>query len=253
MFTREIAEFKSQKNINLNYGYQHNVMKNIYRFIRAVDMQLEKELYHNGFKLEGYTYKFFNFAVLFDKASYNSSHIFLPTEGKLDLIISGKKEIVDTIVSGIKESMELILDNKKLICVNIRHGDLNARFNKTMLYRTVSPVIASQLTESGRGYINPFDMDNFFNQVGNNALKKYKAFYGRDYDGDLFFDFFDDQVKSRTIEVHGAKIPGSMFKMFIEADIDMQKTLYYLGLGQNSSTGAGLLQIINGSQKEVLI
>ena len=41
-------------------------------------------------------------------------------------------------------------------------------------------------------------------------------------------------------------VKGHTYNIWIQADKDMQKIIYYLGLGQNSSIGCGCLSIITG-------
>ena len=80
-------------------------------------------------------------------------------------------------------------------------------------------------------------------------MRKYKAIYNKDYSGELFFDIEDVlKVKKKYITdiKDGFLIGYTDFEIFIEADIDMQKVAYYLGLGQNNSIGMGSLSYITG-------
>ena len=96
-------------------------------------------------------------------------------------------------------------------------------------------------------YLSPFHGNIYFKNLDGNAKKKYKAIYGKEFDGNVYFDIDNvDAIKYKSIHFKNGNIPAYKYDIWVEATPEMQKIIYYLGLGQNTSIGAGCLSYITG-------
>ena len=84
--------------------------------------------------------------------------------------------------------------------------------------------------------------------LAHNLMRKYKLVYGKEYEGEIFFDIENTlKVKKKLISKIKSEfiiIGYSGFELFIEADKDMQKIAYYCGLGGYNSLGMGSVNYI---------
>ena len=236
--------FKTQDNVNLGYSYQYDVMKNIYYYLSVADSVLEKMLHNKGFKAEsGHVFKLFNYSLLFDNVEFSSA-IKINNKSTVKLILSGKKDIVQKILKGLLHVKKMKIGDNELKLVNIE-DDKKFRFNEVMLYKAISPIVETTLDDD-KNVINlaPYD-SSYFKNLAFNAMRKYELCFNRKFNNKIFFDIDDAlKIKQKSFKIKDGYIHGHLYDVWIEATPEMQKVIYYLGLGQNSSTGAGMLTYI---------
>ncbi|VHR22069.1 CRISPR-associated protein cas6 [Clostridioides difficile] len=127
--------------------------------------------------------------------------------------------------------------------------DSKIGFNSITLYKVRSPIVASlyDLKSKKQVYLNPMQ-EEFYKALHDNLMKKYKLIYNKEYTGEVYFDIEDVlSVKKKyvtNIKGKGFVIGYTDFEIFVEADKDMQKVIYYCGLGEKNSIGMGLLTYI---------
>ena len=118
-------------------------------------------------------------------------------------------------------------------------------FRNIMLFKTLSPVVTT--TKADNGYIlslRPF-VDKYYINLAENLMKKYRLIYEEVFDGPLYFDISDVlNMKEKSHRIKGIYKIGYLYDMWIETTPKMQRIIYYLGLGENNSTGAGCMDIL---------
>ncbi len=238
--------FKPDKKISLSYNYQLEVLRNIYGYMSCVNQIKAKKIHNEGYRIKsGHKFKLFNFTMLFKNAEFNET-IHCNPNSTIKLILSGKKDILNLIIKGLLNIRKLEIDNNVLRLVNIE-DDKKVNFANIMLYNTLSPIVTSTKEDDGKiKYLTIYD-EGYFKNLANNAKRKYKLMYGKEYEDEIYFeidDIFD--VKDKFIQIKSGGLRGSEYNVWIEANKDIQKIIYYLGLGQNTSIGCGCLNLIKG-------
>ena len=222
-----------KKGFVLNYNYNYKVLKSLYDVMDKIDVDFSKRIHDD----KGIT--LFNFNLYIDNAKYKDK-IYVK-EGFINLTLSGKKEIINTMVKGImKHGFDLENENLKAKDVQVVK---EKRIKKVCLYNVRTPIVTTKNSK----FINIYDTEEFFTNLGMNLLKKYRLVYKKDYEGELYFDIEDVfDIKKKIINnVKGGKLVGySNFNIYIEADEDMQRVAYNCGLGERNTMGCGNLKFI---------
>jgi len=242
MLIRKEYLFKPLVNCSIDYNYQHKVMQNIYYYLSTVNKDTEKSLYKEGYRhVSGHNFKLFGHTLRFKNVVFNKD-IVLNEDSIISLIITGKTDIVKNIANGLLNIKKLKLNNVELKLFSA-NDDKNFRFKKVMLYKTLSPVVES--TRKNK-YYSPYESEYYINLV-NNLKRKYQLIYGKEYIDEIYFDVENAlNIKKKCFKMKEGHITGYNYNIWIEATPDMQKIIYYLGLGQNNSVGAGILSYITG-------
>ena len=235
MFTR--IEIKLTPSVGvMGYDYQEGLQKLAYKALNAVDEAKARRIHNIGLKVnDKYSYRPFLPVLLFEKAEFKDKIYF--TECKLS--ISGITDVVEDIVKGLTKipivvnevsfKAEEVITKKKI------------RFKKVMEYDVITSVVVSSVDEDNeKEYINFFD-DRYFATLAMNLKRKYLAIYNKEYEGELYFDIENIlNSKRKSVKVKdNAYVRGNKYKILIEAEKDMQKIAFYLGLGQNNTYGCG--------------
>ncbi len=247
---RKQVVFKPKKEITLQYNYNYQVMKNIYYYLTVADSVLSRRIHNKGHRVDtGHIYKLFNFTLLFGNARFKQNGILCNENTTIKLIISGKKEIVEKVTKGLLHVKKMKLDNEELILKDIQN-DKKVFWKDIMLYSSLSPLVESTKNDDGKiEYLSPYQSD-YYKNLAENAKRKYELIYGKKYEGQIFFDIDNAiNIKEKYIKIKNGGVKGYEYDIWVEADKSMQKVMYYLGLGQNSSTGMGCLNFVTGVSK----
>ncbi len=239
--------YKPDNKIRVPYNYQHEVMKNIYYYISIADEIASKRLHNKGYTADtGHVYKLFNYTLLFENAKFKSNYIECDKNTDIKLILSGKKDIIQKALNGLLHIKKIKIEDME-IKLNTILEDKKVVFNPIMLYNTLSPVVESTLNDEKEIiYLTPYQSE-YYKNLAENAKRKYKLIYNKEFGGKLFFDIDNAlEIKEKYIQIKNGGVKGYQFDMWVETDTDMQKIIYYLGLGQNSSTGCGCLNFVTG-------
>ncbi|MEG2618916.1 MAG: CRISPR-associated endoribonuclease Cas6 [Bacilli bacterium] len=222
---------KVEKEFELDYNYNYEIMKELYNCMSKIDSEFAKEI-HDSKKMS-----LFNFNLYIENAEYKNC--IKVKEGFINLTLSGKFDIIEKIVRGIMKD-GIIIGKNKLSIMEIKSEKV--RLKDTCLYRVRTPIVVSKDSK----FIDVYKSEEYFNAIGVNLLKKYKYIYGIDYNGKLFFEIEDifDINKKMINNVKGGKLVGYTFNIFIEADKDMQYIAHMCGLGERNSMGCGNLKFI---------
>ncbi len=237
--------FKPDKKIELPYDYNHDVMKAIYYYISVVDEKQERFLHNEGYKVEDkHRFKLFNFALRFGNADFKKDFIEVNENSNIILILSGVDKVVNSILRGLLHIKQIRINDNYIPLYDIKKDGYKP-FNKVMLYETLSPVVTTTMNDNGYTVsLKPY-VDKYYINLAENLMKKYKLVYNEDFKGPLFFDINDVlNMKEKSHRIKGIYKLGYLYDMWVETTIKMQRIIYYLGLGENNSTGAGCMDIL---------
>ncbi|MER0280149.1 CRISPR-associated endoribonuclease Cas6 [Clostridioides difficile] len=232
----------------LDYNYQYELMKRIYEAIEINDRRKALSLHNEGYKIDKKVFKLFNYTMMFEDAKYSKEGIHLNSRTKIRLILSGYDDILNNIIKGFIKCKVFKLYNIEFKLSNMDE-DSKIGFKSITLYKVRSPIVASlyDLKSKKQVYLNPMQ-EEFYKALHDNLIKKYKLIYDKEYTGEVYFDIEDIlSVKKKyvtNIKGKGFVIGYTDFEIFVEADKDMQKVIYYCGLGEKNSIGMGLLTYI---------
>ncbi|HFL2405918.1 TPA: CRISPR-associated endoribonuclease Cas6 [Clostridioides difficile] len=232
----------------LDYNYQYELMKRIYEAIEINDRRKALSLHNEGYKIDKKVFKLFNYTMMFEDAKYSKEGIHLNSRTKIRLILSGYDDILNNIIKGFIKCKVFKIYNIEFKLSNMDE-DSKIGFNNITLYKVRSPIVASlyDLKSKKQVYLNPMQ-EEFYKALHDNLMKKYKLIYNKEYTGEVYFDIEDVlSVKKKyvtNIKGKGFVIGYTDFEIFVEADKDMQKVIYYCGLGEKNSIGMGLLTYI---------
>lgn len=242
--------FKTDKEVSMTFNYQHDVLRNIYKYIEIADSNKAKMLHRTGYRVEsGHKYKLFNFTLLFEDAVFGQD-ITCNADTVIKLVLSGKKDIVNSIIKGLMDVRTLNIDNISLDFVGTE-GDKRTYIEEVVLYSALSPIITSTRDDEGNiVYLSPYD-EGYFKNLAVNAKRKYKLVYKKEYEGDIFFEIDDlFNMRDKFVRIKRGGVKGMTYDIWIQAERDMQRVIYYLGLGQNSSIGCGCMNFVKGVRSD---
>lgn len=246
MIRRQIS-LSPQVKGEISYNYQHEILKNIYKLMKLVDKEGAAISHNKGYRLDsGHIFKLFNYTLLFEGAEFANTGIRFNKNTKIKLVLSGKKEIIETILKGFLVSPKIEIDNLIFDFKGVGK-DKRVYFEEVTFYKALSPIVVSTKTNEGnKEYLTPYN-ERYFENLVNNLKRKYKLIYKKEYKGEIFFEIDNLlEMKNKFIKFKNGGMKGQEYSIWIQADKDMQKVIYYLGLGQNSSTGCGCLSFITG-------
>ncbi|MFA7689131.1 MAG: CRISPR-associated endoribonuclease Cas6 [Bacilli bacterium] len=245
MFARYQILFKAKNNYKIDYSYNHDITKNIYQYITNTDADFAKQLHNQGFRhQDGHIFKTFNFSLLFNNVQFESEYIMGKKDNIIKLIISGKDNIIQRIIIGILNEKTLKINDNYFDFVSMENAR-NIRFKETMLFRMLSPTIESTKNDNNKTiYLSPYE-EHYYKNIVENAKRKYELMYNTKYNGEIFFEPDNAvNIKEKSIKYKNTFLRGYQFDIWIQAKPEMQKIIYYLGLGQGSSQGAGCLSAL---------
>lgn len=242
---RRRVVFNPNKKVELPYNYNYDVMKAIYYYISIADEQQEKFLHEEGYRVEeGHKFKLFNFALRFSGANFKKDFIEVDENSNVILILSGVDDVINSILRGLLHIKQIRIDESDIFLVDIKKDGYKL-FNNIMLYETLSPVVTT--TKADNGYIlslKPYT-DKYYVNLAENLIKKHRLIYNEDFKGPLYFDINDVlNMKEKSHRIKGIYKIGYLYDMWVETTPKMQRIIYYLGLGENNSTGAGCMDIL---------
>lgn len=250
---KKIITLLVEEDLKINYNYNYSFMKELYKLMSSIDSKRTKDIHENGFKIDNKIYKLFNFQIYFEGANYNNENIEVKKNSLIKLNISGVTSVLNLIFKGILKNGGIEIDGHKFKINNVE-DDKKIKFNKIMLYKVRSPIVESIYNSEMKKaeFLNPYD-ERYYNALGKNLLRKHKIIYGKEYTGDLFFEIEDFiKIKKKFIKdinKNGFVMGFTDFEIYIEADPEMQKIAYMIGLGQNNSIGMGNISYICGRRE----
>lgn len=233
----------------LPYNYNYKLMQVLFKSLEMVNPEKTRLLHDEGFKIGTARFKLFNFYLYIEnstKKTFLKDGIKIEKGSYIKIILSGAEYVVKDMLKGIVFMDQIQLFSSKFQ-INSFKELKKVRFNKTMLYKAVGPVVES--TYRGKlEYLTPMDNLYYIN-LAKNLIKKYELVYDQKYDDEINFDIANGLFKKKVIRgIHDKPENikrGYSFDIWMIATPKMQGIAYYLGLGQANSLGAGFLKYIS--------
>lgn len=238
--------FKASSKVTIPRDYEYNVMQSLYYYLSVADSMFEKFLHEEGYRIENKTFKLFNFTLRFKNAAINKHTIDIDENGEIILILSGIEEIVSKMLKGLLHVKKIKLGDAEIPLMNIE-ADKKFKFQPIMFYKGLSTIVeTTQNDDKEVIYLSPYQ-SKYYENLAENLKRKYKLVYNEEFKGKLFFDIDDPlKIKEKAIKIKDIYTHGYMYDIWVETTPKMQRIIYYLGLGQNNSVGAGCLSYITG-------
>lgn len=244
--------------IPINYAYELSSL--IYKVISKSNSDFSEWLHKNGFQLGGQKFKLFTFSRLFIPKYRIERESIKILSDTIDLFISflperSTREFIQGIF--IDQTLELGSRDTKVQFyvqgVNILPPPV---YSETMEFETLSPICVSIQRDDDRiDFLSPDDPEALL-IIRQNLLKKYQAFYGKEYTSD--FDFgFELLTNPRSVLVtiksgtpQQTRVRGYMCKFRMTAPSELMKIAYDAGVGEKGSLGFGMIDLVSKSTKK---
>lgn len=245
----------------LPINYQYELSAVIYRILASGSEAYAEWLHENGFRLgTGKQFKLFTFSrlelekfrilrqsnqleLLSDKVAWQIS--FLP-EKSTQKFIEGlfQKRVFE--VGNRQSVVQFQVDSIEMLP--------SPEYTDTMTFESLSPITVSHRLEDGRDAY-PQTSEEFSNapwaleSLFQNLLDKYKAFYGKPYEGERFFDMMTlTEPKSALVTIKAGtpqetKVRGFLCRLALHCPAELMRIAYESGLGEGNSQGFGCLKV----------
>ncbi len=247
MLCKRIIKLKVDSEHLLDYNYQYALLKETYKNISKLDTNKAATLHNRGFNDTGKPLKNFMLFMKFYDSLFLNEGIVITKNSRIELVVSGKKEIVEIIVKSIISNGLISVNGINFNLVDVIKEKEIKFYNKVM-YRAISPIVSSKYNGSNVEYLKYLDQ-RYYEGIINNLKRKYEQLHGKPYEKEIYFNpsCIEDilQVKSKCI----GKIKGNgyikgygKFNFWFVADKEIQEIAYYLGFGQNNTLGAGYVE-----------
>lgn len=186
-------------------------------------------------------FKFFNFSNIFPIADFERNCM------KKLIISSPINNLIINLYKTLKEKNTFKLNKFKMEVLKVEILKDKPCSN----FITGTPIVLFEDSRANKYYSfnrNP-DFEFFFERLKDNAIKKYNAFYDKDFyfDGDLFSNFEFNREVAIKVKKHGNEfvVIGSLWKN-LKANPQCNNKEFYnflfnAGLGEKNSLGFGFL------------
>lgn len=251
MLSRKYLVFKAKEDCQLTYNYQYPLSVILYKKMELRDSEFSNMLHNEGFRSKDAKrkkMKLFNFNLIFHNLDMVSTGIKFNKGDEVRLCISGHKKIINTILQGFTLNNHLAIYDCDFEFAGLENDDKRVKFNDVNIYKSLSPMIES-IWDKEVIFLTPYQKE-YYDAIKQNLRRKYELIYDKEYKGEIKImieDMLD--IKPKTIAIKGGYLQGySKFNVLVQCDADMQKIVYYCGLGQNNSLGAGFVKFITGGK-----
>nr|WP_286244250.1 CRISPR-associated endoribonuclease Cas6 [Methanobacterium ferruginis] len=194
-------------------------------------------------------FKHFTFSQINIPHRRSSREGIISQDGKFHFYISSPQDyLIKSMVEGYLEDPEINFRGTNCMVEQVELLK-QPTFKKQMKMKTMSPVVARVKRDDGKiRDLNPGDL-RFYTALQQNIIKKYNSFYGN-YDGDEYVKIVPEMnsVKRKriTIDKNGTQTHHRAYLMRfeMEADPELVKFVYDVGLGEKNSMGFGMVSFV---------
>lgn len=238
------------KTIPINYQYELSSF--IYKTIANGDQNYANWLHQNGFNIEGKQFRLFvfsNFNIPNFAINKIDSRIIIQSDTISFDISFLPERSTEEFVKGIFSNQDFSIgDMKSLAEFSVSSIELLPQpdFTKPLVGKSISPICITNRIEIGKlDYVAPDD-NVASDLLKNNLLNKYLAFYGKEFNGDLFFVWKATNAKSKLISIktgtpQQTKIRGFNCNFSLFTIPELMKIAYHAGIGEKNSMGFGMI------------
>jgi len=241
-------EIKNGKALPLDYS--KFVQAWIYKTISQADLQFSKWLHDEGLKITHKKFKFFTFGQIQTKTKAHLSRKLLEIQSKeMQMTMSFLlPEAMKNFVKGLfAEQTGFWGDQFNGIDFQVKSVDIlpEPNFVTTMTYDCRQPVVARYKNEEGKLKFAEPKNEEFIRQLKVNAQSKYEAFYGKVYKEELAFKILKVYKRKERRDGNDNVIAvGWTCEVEVTASVEMQRVVYFGGIGVGNSLGCGFGKII---------
>lgn len=229
------------------HGYNKAIAAMIYNKIGLYDSTFSKKLHDNGYKLDYHKYKMFTFSSLKGRIIGINSDGVLFGE-KVHLYVSSPIiRIIEAIENGIKLDKTIRLYNTLFECVNIERIKEPSVKKSPVIFKTISPIVASTKSDTGKKvYLLPQDPD-FSRVLAKNLIRKSKLL-GISIDEEEALKKVKILPYSRmnigSINFYGGRITYSKGYFVYHGPAELFNIGYRAGFGERNAQGFGMIEIL---------
>ncbi len=246
----------------LPINYQYEMSAAIYKILSSGSDEYAQWLHDNGFKLEnGKQFKLFTFSHLNipkRRLLKQSNQLELLSDHVFWQITFLPEHSTQNFIGGLFQDRVFEIGNKvSKVQFEVENIELlpPPEFQKTMVYKTLSPISVSYIDDFGRDCY-PQSPEEFATaewvreRLLCNLLDKYSAICGNDFSGDAYLDMMMlSPAKSSLITIKSGtqaetKVRGFSCNFALNAPPELQRIAYESGLGELNSQGFGCLALV---------
>lgn len=236
-------------------NYQHKLSAVIYNILSCSDAQYAESLHDKGFETENKRFKLFNFSwlkvpfhinkergrIVFDEDVIEWIVSFVPRKSSAAFIQGLFKQQRFTIGDRISKA-ELVVKEVQIL-------EELPRITKGIFY-TLSPICVSRKNERGKpDYLSPEDPD-YEKGVLAGLLARYRVIEEKEFEGEAFCRLVPiNEARASLITMKEGtpaqtKVRGYRYKFSLELPEELMQIAYESGLGEKTSSGFGMIQLV---------
>lgn len=238
----------------LPLSYQYELSAYIYHTLAKGDAQYATWLHENGFNMEGKQFRLFSFSnLIVDKIKIDKEAnrlLLLSNTAELQISFLPERSTEEFVKGVFSEQVFMLGDKQSKVQFMVQGIEMlpTPAFNGELKGKTLSPICIS--TKRDNGSIDYFALDDSRAQATllNNLLHKYHAFYGKEYDGDMRFEWKTvTEPRSKLITIKAGTPQQTKVKAYncnfsLQANNELLRLAYECGLGEKNSMGFGMVE-----------
>ncbi|MCO6024340.1 CRISPR-associated endoribonuclease Cas6 [Prevotella cerevisiae] len=236
----------------INYQYEQSAV--IYKLLASADERYSSWLHDNGFQLDnGKRFKLFCYSR-FEFEKYR----IIPKAGCINIIGDRVEWLISFLpekstsefIEGLFAHQEFVLGNQDFqVAFSVRKVEAltPVTFQKEMKFLTLSPVCIREREGLRRQYLVP-GSEHYNQAVLKGLLSRYKAYYHRDFQGDLSAFCLEilSQPKSVLVTIKSGtaqqtRVRGFMYHFKLTAPGELLHVAFEGGIGEECSQGFGCI------------
>lgn len=238
----------------LNYQYEQSAV--IYKLLASADEKYSAWLHNNGFQLEnGKRFKLFCYSRLkFERYRLlPKAHCVNILGDRVEWLIGFLPEkSTSEFVEGLFANQKLVIGNSdykvlfSVLKVEVLHP---VNFQEVMQFVTLSPVCIREREGDRTQYQMP-GSEHYNQAVLNGLLSRYKAYYGKSFDGDTSGFCLDLQGEPKSVLVtikagtpQQTRVRGFMYHFKLAAPTELLHIAFEGGIGEECSQGFGCIGV----------
>lgn len=238
--------FYADKDLILPLHYNHLIQKNIYD---ALDLDYGNFLHDEGFEYGSRHFKLFTFSKLVVENKEIMKDKIVIKKGQVNLTLSTIDErFIFSFIKGILKRKKFVFNEGELGIEEV-YARKDIKFNK-LVALTISPVVVKKYSHDKRDDFYKISDELFIEKIKENLLKKYFAYYNREYDKELSMEILDKNRTKKVVDYY-KKYPyeGYLAGFILKGEKDILDIAYSCGLGNKNSQGFGCIEKIDEINK----
>ena len=225
-----------------NYNAFANAM--ILEKIKFADSEYAQEIHDSrGFKF----FTFSNIQISQRKVDKERGGLVILSDTVSLFLSSPRERFIKAFLSGILSRPRIILGSAEFelegAMALAQPGFLTGR----AVFRTMTPIVASTMREMG-GKLRTWDLmphdTQFYNNIRNNMLSKYKELYGKLLEDTTMRIKVIKQLRPKRIRVKNEFHVGCMMVFEASGSRELLELAYECGIGERNSMGFGMVEVI---------